>query len=79
LNFSIVARMEPLAAQSGLCQMQSDGFDCAQVVHRRKHHQRLFTERDNPTSQSFVQTAEHAVCPDCGTVLTDADAKLWAE
>ena len=54
------------------------GFDWVPVIQRRKCHQRLFTERDNPTSQSFVQTAEYAACPDCGTVLTDAEGTWMA-
>ena len=54
------------------------GFDWVPAIQRRKCHQRLFTERDNPTSQSFVQTAEYAACPDCGTVLTDAEGTWMA-
>ena len=44
--------------------------------HRRKCHRRIFTERGNLESQSFVQTAEYAACPDCGAMLTDAEG-VW--
>jgi len=49
------------------------GFDWVPVIQRRKTHQRVFTEQGNEDSLSFVQTVEHAACPDCGTVLTDVD------
>jgi len=79
-----------LAIRASQCEPQSDqaefyvigrvrmrmGFDWVPVIHRRKCHRRIFTERGDLESQSFVQTAEYAACPDCGAMLTDAEG-VW--
>jgi len=54
------------------------GFDWVPVIQRRKHHRRVWTEKGNEESTSFVQTVEVAACPDCGAVLPDEDG-AWLE
>lgn len=54
------------------------GFDWVPVIRRRKHHRRVWTEKGNEESPSFLQTVEVAACPDCGAVLSDEDG-AWLE
>jgi superfamily II DNA or RNA helicase len=49
------------------------GFDWRPVAVARKHHERVYTEANNPQSISFLRTTAYAACPDCGTILTDED------